>query len=368
LNTKIFLKVLSEVKKPKKTLKVGGYTAVGLVSVLYICTNLAYFGVVSKAEMLDPDLSNIVAAVFFRKVFGGHISATRVLPGIIALSALGNIIVVTFVACRVKAEIAKEGVLPFSKFFAANQPTIRSRISSQRRPAVPPHATANPAFHSTDEQTPIGALLLHWFFSLIIVLAPPLNYSYDFFVYLYSYTINVWIGAAVSAGLLWLRFQRGSTWVADSSFKPWGGPLMPIVVLIFYAFLIVTPFVPPTGGVMLTMPGITWFVFPVVGTGLLFIGALYWVLFRFVWPNIYSRELIVRRIPILLNGVQIHEIVQTSWVRLRSLDSPVCIFWALADNLQVVPKRKENLTLRDISSGRIPPPVMRTTTTMKLNE
>jgi len=258
-----------------------------------------------------------VATTFFRKIFGGNKAVGRVLPGLVALSSLGNIIVVTFVASRVKAEIAKGGVIPFSKFFAANTPTLLTLMFRPKSGVVTDdHHHMRPPV----ESTPTGALLLHWVFSIIVISAPPKGDTYTFFVNLYSYTIDSWIGAILAAGLLWLRWKPLSTWVAESSFKPWGGPAMTIVYLIFNVFLIVTPFIPPAHDrSRLSMESIAPFVFPTIGTGLFLIGGLYWVGFRFLWPKLYKRELQQTRIPILLDGVQVHEIVICSWVRIPSL-------------------------------------------------
>ncbi|KAF8243120.1 amino acid transporter [Wilcoxina mikolae CBS 423.85] len=304
--------VLSEVHKPQKTLKKGAFTAVGLVSLLYILTNAAYFAAVPKDDLVNAGAQ--VAVKFFRTVFGGHVAAERVLPGLIALSSLGNIVVVTFVASRVKAEIAKEGVIPFSRFFAANTPTLLTRFF--RRKAARMGDDDQQHSHLQAEQAPAGALLLHWIFSMIIIVSPPMGDTYDFFVNLYSYTINCWIGFFLAAGLLYLRFKPHSTWVGESSFKPWGGPTMTIIYLIFNAFLIAAPW---TGADIekknrLSISSIPPYVFPTVGTGLFVVGALYWVLFRYVWPKVYKRELHQTRIPILLDGVQVHEIVICSWV------------------------------------------------------
>ena len=81
-----------------------------------------------------------MATVFFEDVFGNEL-APRVMSGIIAFSIFGNIVVMTFTAAKgmlfkvvgigalsyfvkVKQEIAKEGILPFSLFFASSS-TVR---------------------------------------------------------------------------------------------------------------------------------------------------------------------------------------------------------------------------------------------------
>jgi hypothetical protein len=247
----------------------------------------------------------VIAVQFFHKVFGGEVAATRVLPGLIALSSFGNIIVVTFVASRVKAEIAKEGILPFSRFFAPNSRTVLSCFFRRKVSDKDPQ---------TSEHIPAGALLLHWIFSVILVVILPSDDAYTFSIDLYSYTNDIWLGALIASGLLWLRFKPKSTWVAESSYKPWSSPTMTIMLLVFYLFLIVAPFIPPVGSTPLITPSIKWYVLPVVCTNMFLGGVVYWLGFRFVWPMLYKRKLYVHRIPILLDGVQIHEIGICSWV------------------------------------------------------
>ncbi|KAI5782673.1 amino acid permease-domain-containing protein [Geopyxis carbonaria] len=299
--------VLSEVFQPQRTLKIGAYSAVALVSVLYILTNIAYFGALSKDEIMNAGTE--VAAGFFKKVFGETSrAANRVLPAFIALSALGNIVVVTFVSARVKQEIAKEGVLPFSRFFAANTITLPSRWRS-RGPT--PTEFENPDFHA--ESTPIAALLLHWIFSMILVISPPVGDAYVLFVNLYSYTINVWIGFLIAAGLFWLHCKPGSDWLDIRTFKPRFTPYMAFFYCLVNAFLIITPFIPPEDG-QLAMKSIKWFVFPTIGTGLFLLGGVYWGIFVYVWPRYYKRELLVQRTSILVDRVEKYELVLCSWV------------------------------------------------------
>lgn len=55
----------------------------------------------------DPRLEGSdVSALFFQNTFNGGV-ASRVLNAFMAISGLGNIIVMTFTAARVKQEIAK---------------------------------------------------------------------------------------------------------------------------------------------------------------------------------------------------------------------------------------------------------------------
>ncbi|OJA15856.1 hypothetical protein AZE42_12930, partial [Rhizopogon vesiculosus] len=105
----------------------------------------------------DPeeiDASGVtVAALFFKNVFGSV--AERALSVFVALSALGNVITVTFAASRVNQELAKEGIpLPFgNKFWASNWPTGKS---------------------------PLPGLIIHLIPSVIIILGPPPAVAYPF--------------------------------------------------------------------------------------------------------------------------------------------------------------------------------------------
>jgi amino acid transporter len=85
--------VLNEVKNPVKTLK--SVAPAGLISacVLYVLVNVAYFLVVPLEEIKES--GEMIAALFFERVFGQAVGRT-VLPLAVALSAAGNVMVVTF--------------------------------------------------------------------------------------------------------------------------------------------------------------------------------------------------------------------------------------------------------------------------------
>ncbi|KAJ8580130.1 hypothetical protein M405DRAFT_869702 [Rhizopogon salebrosus TDB-379] len=109
--------VMNNVRNPVRTLKIAGPLGLGICAVLYLLAN----------EEIDNS-GVTVAALFFGNVFGTV--AERALSVIVALSALGNVITVTFAASRVNQELAKEGIpLPFgNKFWASNWPTGKSPL------------------------------------------------------------------------------------------------------------------------------------------------------------------------------------------------------------------------------------------------
>jgi len=110
--------VLNEVKDPVKTLKKVGPLGLGIVGLLFTLANVAYFSAATPKEIGESGVT--VAALFLGKVFGN--GARRVAAGFVALSALGNIMTHTFSLSRVDQELAKEGMLPFPRFWASNWP------------------------------------------------------------------------------------------------------------------------------------------------------------------------------------------------------------------------------------------------------
>ncbi|KAF8545126.1 amino acid/polyamine transporter I [Trichophaea hybrida] len=295
--------VLSDIHEPERNLKKSTMSALGLVSVLYIFANIAYMIVVPREQVIASGAK--VAHLFFDKIFGVNKTATRVLPALIALSALGNLIAVTFVSAKVKQEIAKEGVLPYSKFWSKQYNlNIFSRSTSVDPPPGPNLG-----------ETPIPALFLHWLVSVTLVLVPPTGDSYTLLSNLYSYTIQACIGLLLAAGLLYKRYNKdGKKWRRLRGFSPWLGPVLPVFYLITNAFLVCVPWIHNTHGVPIIMKSIKWFVFPTVAFSLFGLGFVYWAVFRFVVPAVTGKVLNVKRIPYFDRDVFVLEAVYSKWV------------------------------------------------------
>lgn len=111
--------VIGELKHPRKTLTIAAPIAIGGVTVLYVLANVAYFAAIPKEDLATSEV--IVAGIFFRNVFGDS-AAARSLPVLVALSNLGNVLAVSFAHARLNQEFGKEGLLPFSKFWASIKP------------------------------------------------------------------------------------------------------------------------------------------------------------------------------------------------------------------------------------------------------
>lgn len=82
--------VLNEVKNPIRTVKSVGPVGLFTACIMYVLINIAYLSVVPLEEVKQS--RELIAALFFDKLGFGH----SVLPSMIALSAAGNVMVVTF--------------------------------------------------------------------------------------------------------------------------------------------------------------------------------------------------------------------------------------------------------------------------------
>ena len=89
--------VLNEVKDPVRTLKTMAPTVLLTVFVFYLTVNIAYFIVVPLQEINNS--GELIAALFFDNIFGKNVGST-VLSILVAISAAGNVMVVTFSLVR----------------------------------------------------------------------------------------------------------------------------------------------------------------------------------------------------------------------------------------------------------------------------
>ncbi|KAL8953687.1 MAG: hypothetical protein Q9222_000471 [Ikaeria aurantiellina] len=308
--------VLSEVYRPKKYFAKATIAGQGLAVVLFMLVNISYMCAVSFDKRLDRDLD--MATVFFRETFGNEL-APRIMSGLIALSILGNVVVMTFTASKVKQEIAKEGILPFSLFFASSSTTPWARL--RHRFSRSSNSTSRP------EQSPSAALFLHWVFSMVMIAATSsttTDIAYTVLVSLYSYAVVVLLGFFVSGGLLYLRyFSERHTWTATSGFKPWGGPTAAIIYTLVCGFLIFATYIPPPADSPFAKSAtrVAWYIIPTAGLASMVAGIAYWWGFRFVYPRLFKegKVLIVDREAVIVREhgeyMQALEVVDASWER-----------------------------------------------------
>ena len=108
-------------------------------------------------------------------------------------------------------------------------------------------------------------------------------------VHRYTYP-GTWINSFVAGGLIYLHYAKSERWVSG-----WH-TYLPIIVIFLLCnlFLALVPFIPPTGD--WSADGYPYYIFPVVGVGVLLLGAVYWLLWIKVWPAIRGHKIIAERI------------------------------------------------------------------------
>lgn len=230
-----------------RTLKIAGPLGLGICGLLYIFANIAYFSAATPAQVAASDVT--VASYFVGAVYGAV--AQKVISVFVALSALGNVLTVTFAQSRVNQELAKEGVIPFSRFWASSWPA----------------------------GSPAAGLLLHFIPSFIVIVAIPAGIAYDFILDVEGYPGAV-VNLIVVIGLFILRWRSPHL---PRPFKTW--VIVPLFFLAGQCFLVIAPFLRPPGGVGDTPP-IPYYIYPIVGIVILIVGIVYWALWRVVVPRV----------------------------------------------------------------------------------
>ncbi|KAK7678702.1 hypothetical protein QCA50_018284 [Cerrena zonata] len=203
---------LSEVKNPVRSMKIAAPLAMISISIVYFLVNIAYFAVVSKEEILGS--GRIAAALFFGRLWGPQ--TERILSGVVAMSILGNILAVLFSMGRVVQELGKEGILPFSSFFASNKPF----------------------------GAPMAGLFEQWAINSLLVAFVPAGDAYHFMLNLSTYPCSL-INMTVSGGLLLLK-SSVLKYEWDPPFKSWW--FTTCLFFLSNIFLVVAPWIPPARG------------------------------------------------------------------------------------------------------------------------
>ncbi|KAJ2907218.1 amino acid transporter [Zalerion maritima] len=239
--------VLTEVRNAPRTLKIAAPLAVTTVTILYFLANVSYFAAMSKTEIADSGVT--VAAKFFENAWGKGSFATRVMPLFVAISALGNVFAQSFAMPRVKQELAKEGFLPFSKFWASDWPF----------------------------SAPTGAIFLHWIFTVAFILGSNASNTYAFVTAVFIYT-GIWIKVLLGIGLLYLTFAPQENWKQQrTSFR--SSPALTVFWIVSLLYVIGAPFIPNK-----MLDPIPWYTVPVLGTSMIAVGIIYWGLWAKLAP------------------------------------------------------------------------------------
>lgn len=244
-----------------------------------------------------------------------------------AFSAFGNMIVVTFTTARVKQEIAKEGILPYSLFFAESYDISFGRFFGSKS-----KSKAKPIYH---EKTPAATLALHWVITNILVIVPVFAIqpkpkytttpAYAYITVAFVYDIDVVYFFAISFGLLCLRLTPSVRWAEKSQLKsPWLSITSASILFIGCLFPLIFIWVPDPAAPKATKSSnlVQWWAGQTLAACLLAFAFAYWVAFRLYIRVRAAREgktLHVKRDPIFRQDAegltQVFEIVTLQWKR-----------------------------------------------------
>ncbi|KIX06073.1 uncharacterized protein Z518_04047 [Rhinocladiella mackenziei CBS 650.93] len=262
--------VLNEVKNPVRTLRSVGPVALLTACFMYVLVNVAYLAVVPLEEVKRS--RELIAALFFEKVFGSGFG-NKFLPIAIALSAAGNVMVVTFSVARVNQEVARQGFLPFAELLASSKP-----------------------FNS-----PLGGLIVHFVPSVLVIALPPSATVYSFIADVEGYA-GQYFALAVGAGLIILRLRNPDL---RRPFRAW----LPAVWLriALCLSLIAAPLFPPKKG----SSDVNFFyaTYALVGIAIVIFGVVYWYLWTIALPR-YRGYRLEEEADILGDGTTITKLVR----------------------------------------------------------
>lgn len=316
--------VLAEVRSPRKHFPKYTVLAMLITGVLFLAVNISYLLVVDKSEVLPQTRNSLpgnvdLATLFFDTLWSeNHKSATKAISVIMAISIFGNLWVMTFTAARVKQEIAKEGIIPFSLFFATSYRTPYGLWQQW--------TSKQPKLDDEIEQAPTAAFGLHWLTSILQIavtaaIVDPRK-TYSTLVNLYSYTIIVVLSLWVSIGLAITKTKRKEAWREGRRYQPWLSPVHVIVLGIANAFMVVAAFVPASYGSPFhsSVTGIPWYLVPAIGVTSPFWGVIWYWGFLFYQKYIKKRDLVVHREAYWVPDaecegeyVQLAEIISINW-------------------------------------------------------
>ncbi|RYP71916.1 hypothetical protein DL771_004519 [Monosporascus sp. 5C6A] len=243
--------VLNEVMDPVRTLKSVSIAALITACLLYLLANIAYFAVIPIEDIKDS--GQLVATLFFERTFGVNVGR-RILSLAVALSAGGNVMVVSFALARLNQEIARAGFLPFSKLLSSSRPF----------------------------GAPMGGLMVHYIPSFLVIALPPSQDIYSFILEVEGYPGQAF-ALATSIGLIWLRYKRPDL---KRPFKAW----LPAVVFrsLLSLTLLAAPFFPPSEP---QRGSYFYATYAIVGVGILLFGFLYWLVWTVLLPRLGNYRL-----------------------------------------------------------------------------
>jgi len=270
--------VLAEVSRPRRRFPMAVITTMLAIFVIYPLVHFSYFCVVDLDTFTG---STEIFTVFIRTISNGDSDKEKATSAIIAIFIFGNLFVQTYTAARVKQEIAKEGILPFSLFFTSQYASSWAFLRQKFRQGRAQNTETEPEDH--DEEVPVTATFLHWLsygisFTTVCWMSPRVAYNYLTFIH--AYVIVVLLGALTAGGLLYLKLdsliypRSGRRWSEKIVWTTKLGPIPAFIYFIISTFLVFACFA-PVHNFARVLPGKNW-VATLVGLSSIFWGVAWW--------------------------------------------------------------------------------------------
>lgn len=240
----------NEIKNPVRTLKLSSAITMFLIATLYMLVNVAFFAVLSKAEILAS--TQITATLFWERLWGAKVAkGLTIFP---VLSAFSNMLASMIGFSRQVREIGRQGLLPYPKIWVSTKPF----------------------------GTPIAPVLILWFTAVLFTVAPPAGDAFQFITALQNYPQSLFL-LLMTIGLLIIRHRRKKMGIPASDFKVW----TPVVIFFICVelFLLIMPWVPPAGGINDSAFNFFYAASSLGGLGIILICYLYYVLWMYVLPK-----------------------------------------------------------------------------------
>lgn len=214
-----------EVKNPKRNLPLAIIGGIGIIATLYILANVAYFYVLTPAEVASVPASSAVATEVIARVLGAN--AAVVMAGALAMSIFGSLHVTCLVCARIPYAMARDGL--FFKSLAAVSP--RSRV-------------------------PVRAIVAQSAWAVVLVLSG----SYDVITDYAIFAVLIFVALATASVFVFRRRSPN----AERAYRTWGYPVVPVLFLLVATWILVNT--------LLTTPGRA-----LAGIGLMALGLpFYW--------------------------------------------------------------------------------------------
>jgi APA family basic amino acid/polyamine antiporter len=191
--------VAGEVKHPERNLPVALLAGVGVVGVLYVFVNAAYFYVLTPAEVAGVSTSSSAATEVLARFLGPI--AARVMAGAMAMSIFSTLLVGVLVGGRTPYAMARDGL--FFRYLAHVSPRT---------------------------SVPVRALLAQAVWASLLVLSG----SFDTLTDYSMFAIIIFVALAASSIFVFRRRMPE----AQRPYRTWGYPVVPMLFLVMAGLLI----------------------------------------------------------------------------------------------------------------------------------